>query len=78
MSRKLLQNVIFLLLMGGNCLEVFLEIRRMTPSLVSGVLVHVLSSQRLRIAAAIHDALGRPGSLDTRLVRVDRSNGFGW
>jgi hypothetical protein len=35
-SRKLLQNVIFLFVNRWNWLEVFFEIRRMTPSLVSG------------------------------------------
>ena len=58
--KDLLQNTIFLMFIAWNWLEVFLEIRRMTPSLVSGHLDHTLSSQRQRIAAAIIDVLDRP------------------
>lgn len=75
-ARELLQNIIFLADIAWNWLEVFHEIRRMTPSLVSGHLNHMLSSQRLRIAAAIQDALDRCRKPDTRLVKVDKSNGF--
>lgn len=77
-SCKLLQNVIFLFFIAWNWLEVFHEIRRMTPSLLLSGLVYSLSSQRLRIAAAIQEAPDRPKSVNTRLVKVDRSNGFGW
>jgi hypothetical protein len=67
---KLLQNMIFLMLIEWNWLEVFHEIRRMTPSLVSGHLEHMLSSQRQRIAAAIQDALDRPDGLTLDLSRL--------
>jgi hypothetical protein len=56
-ARELLQNTIFLVKVVQKWLEHFFEIRRMTPSLLSGHLDQRCQVNVLRIAAAIKDAL---------------------
>ena len=76
-SSKLWKNVDFLCRNDQKWLEQKNEIRRMTPSSMSVLVMTSLSSQHQQVAAAMNwCGQWRRRDLGSRPVMVDRSNGF--